>query len=269
MKPRLWIPLCALLVLASSLAAHDLFLKPERFFVQPNAQVRVRVLNGTFSKSEGAVARARLRALSVITPEGRAPLDTTAWEPQGDTTVLSLQTGAPGTYVAAASLHPRFIRLEAKDFNNYLEHDGLPDMLAERRRRGQLDQPARERYSKHVKAVLQAGSPRTAGYETVLGHPAELVPLDNPYSLRAGGVLRVRALVEGQPVPGQYVVAGGRTAAGGRIAQQGVRTDQEGVARIPIRTRGDWYVKFIYMVPVREDSVDYESKWATLTFGVR
>ena len=29
------------------------------------------------------------------------------------------------------------------------------------------------------------------------------------------------------------------------------------------------YIKFIHMVAVRGDSVNYESKWATLTFQVR
>lgn len=38
--------------------------------------------------------------------------------------------------------------------------------------------------------------------------------------------------------------------------------------RVPITRRGKWYVKFIRMEPVR-DSVDYESKWASLTFQVR
>jgi hypothetical protein len=32
---------------------------------------------------------------------------------------------------------------------------------------------------------------------------------------------------------------------------------------------GWWYVKFIHMVPVNGDTVNYESKWATLTFQVR
>lgn len=120
-----------------------------------------------------------------------------------------------------------------------------------------------------MKALLQVGAVRSGGYDVVLGYPAELVPLDNPYRLGVGGVLRVRALVDGAPVPGQTVLAGGRTAAGAAIRERAVRTDAAGVARIPIRSRGAWYVKFIRMVPVRGDSVDYESKWATLTFGVR
>jgi hypothetical protein len=269
MKAKLWIPVFLLLCAATSLAAHDLFLRPERFFVRENTRVRVRVLNGTFSSSDGAVARNRLRDLRMITPAGATPLDTAAWLPKGDTSLLSLETGEAGTYLVGASLLPRFIRLEAEKFNQYLTSDGVPDILERRRRQGELDRPARERYSKHVKTLLQVGERRTAGFDQVLGYPVELVPLDNPYRLQVGGTLRVRALADGTPLPNQFIVSGGRTASGERIAQRGVRADSAGIARIRIHTRGDWYVKFIYMVPVQEDTVDYESKWTTLTFGVR
>ena len=273
MKGRLLIATlvtCLLLGTAAALAAHDLFLKPEHYFVRPGGTVRVHVLNGTFSKSEGAVTRDRLRDLSVVTPGGVMQADTNAWQATGDTSVLTVQTGAAGTYVIGASLRPRELRLEAKDFNAYLASDGVPDILAARRRSNELDQPARERYHKHVKAVVQVGDVRSEGYQTTLGYPAELVPLDNPYALGVGGVLRVRALVEGRPVANQLVVSGGRTPSGGRIAQRSVRTDSTGVARVRIGSRGAWYVKFIHMERAAADTtIDYESKWATLTFGVR
>jgi len=41
------------------------------------------------------------------------------------------------------------------------------------------------------------------------------------------------------------------------------------VVQVRLRSPGLWYVKFISMKPVRNDSVDYESKWATITFEVR
>ena len=259
-----------LAVTAGLLSAHDLFLRPTRFFVPENSEVRIHVLNGTFSKSEGAVTRDRLRALDVISPSGVTPLDTSAWVPVGDTTVLTVRTGTTGTYVVGASLKPRQLRLEAKDFNNYLATDGVPDVLAARRRDGELDQPARERYHKHVKAVLQVGRQPSGGFDRTLGYPAELVPLDNPYMLRRGAALRVRALVDGQPVANQYVVTGGRSTGGARIAQLGARTDGDGVARVPLRSAGVWYVKFIHMARASGDTtIDYESKWATLTFQVR
>jgi hypothetical protein len=194
--------LASVLLLGSAavVAAHDLFLKLDDYFVAPESTVRIHVLNGTFSSSEAGVARERVRDMSVVTPSGIVMLDTTAWSARGDTSVLSVRTGGPGTYVVGASVRPRELRLEAQEFNAYLEADGVPDVLAARRRGGELDRPARERYSKHVKAVLQVGDRRSGVFATPLGHPAELVPLDNPYELEAGGVLRVRALVDGAPV---------------------------------------------------------------------
>ena len=258
------------LLAASSLWGHDLFLRLESYFVQPNTDVRIHVLNGTFSKSEGSVTRDRLRSLDLGGPAQSAPLDTTAWLPTGDTTILAIRTGDAGTYVAGASLRPRSIALTAQQFNGYLQSDGIPDVLAQRRRDRTLDRPAREMYEKHVKAVFQAGATRSAGFDRVFGYPAELVPLANPYELRRGGSLRLRALVDGEPVARQYVLAGGRTPSGARIPQRGFRTDSAGVVRIPGLRSGIWYVKFIHMAPAAAgDTVDYHSKWATLTFAVR
>ena len=265
---RLAVTTILLLVCAASLTAHDLFLRLDQYFVAANSDVDIRVLSGTFSKSENSVARVRLRALDLRGPQGLVRLDTAAWMPRGNSTFLRINTGAPGTYVVGASLKPSTIRLAAKDFNGYLRSDGLPDVLADRRRDHMLDSSAHERYHKHVKAIFQVGNAQSAGFDEVLGYPAELVPLENPYTLRVGGMLRVRALVDGRPVSNQYVIAGGRTG-NGRIEARGVRTDADGVARIRLRSKGVWYIKFINMVPVQNDSVNYESKWATLTFGVR
>ena len=261
-----------MLILASAgiVWAHDLFLRLDSYFVQPNSEVRIHVLNGTFSKSEGAVARNRIRSLDLATPSETLKLDTTSWLPQGDTTIFAIRTREPGTYVVGASVLPRSIALSAKDFNTYLASDGVPNVLAQRRRDKALERPAKELYQKHVKALFQVGAARSAGFDKAFGYPAELVPVENPYSLRAGSTLRVRALVDGQPVANQFVMIGGRTADGRRIAPRSVRTDSLGVARVALRSTGVWYVKFIHMVPAPAgDTVDYHSKWATLTFAMR
>jgi uncharacterized GH25 family protein len=259
-----------LLAGAIAAAAHDMFVQPARFFVEENADVVVRVLNGTFSKSENSIARDRLADLSVVSPTGRERVDTAAWSATGDTSRFTMRTGGAGTYVVGVSTRPNVIPLTAKDFNLYLAEDGIPDVLAARRQKGELDRPARERYAKHVKALIQVGTAQSEHFSTELGYPAELVPLENPYALRAGGTLRVRTLVDGRPAGNQYVLYGGRTTTGARIAQRSVRSDSEGVARIPLRARGTWYVKFINMARAEGDTtIDYESKWATLTFQLR
>jgi hypothetical protein len=258
-----------LLVVAGVAAAHDLFLKPERYFVAENASVLVRVLNGTFSRSENSIARPRVLDVSVVSHGGRARLDTTAWSVAGDTSTFRVQTGAAGTYLLGASTRPNVIPLTGKEFNEYLEVDGVPDVLAARRLAGELGTGARERYHKHVKAVLQVGATRTEHFQSELRYPAEIVPLENPYAVQRGGVLRVRTLVEGAPVANQFVLYGGRTATGRRIVQRSTRSDSNGIARIPLRVNGTWYVKFIHMTRLQNDTVDYESKWASLTFQIR
>jgi hypothetical protein len=61
-----FVALALVLLAAATLRAHDLFLRLERYVVPPNSEVRVYVLNGTFSKSEGAVTRDRLRVRALL-----------------------------------------------------------------------------------------------------------------------------------------------------------------------------------------------------------
>ncbi len=102
----------------------------------------------------------------------------------------------------------------------------------------------------------------------MLGYPAEIVPVTNPYFLVLGDTLAVRCLVDGKPVAQQLVIAGGQRDTSA-IPEIRARSGPDGVARFVIRTTGKWYVKFIHMMPLSGDSVNYESKWATLTFQVR
>ena len=107
-------------------------MSPFAFFVAPESDARVRVLNGTFEKSENSITRDRLRDLSVVGPAGVTHPATSAWSETGDTSVLVFRTGAAGTYVVGASTLPRTLRLDAKAFNEYLASDGVTDMSGTR-----------------------------------------------------------------------------------------------------------------------------------------
>lgn len=261
-----------LLVMAcATLEAHDLFLKPERFFVAPPQGLRVRVINGTFDKSENAIDASRVADLSIVTAEGRTKLDTAkTWAAEEPMSVASIGPLSSGVAVIGASTLPRELELTGKEFNEYLKGDGVPDVLDDRKAKGELERSARERYSKHVKTIVQAGDGRSGKVDTVLGYPAELVPLADPYALKTGETLPLKALVDGRPVANQYVLAGGRTPDGRRQTVQALRSDADGIVRVRLAARGQWYVKFIHMVRLSGDpTADYESKWASLTFEVR
>jgi hypothetical protein len=268
MKRRWFLLAIVLLATASTLAAHDLFLKLDSYFLAEDHAVEVLVLNGSFSNSEGPVTSDRLLDMSLVSPRGRHRLPGDQWVPRGDTTYVRFTAGDAGTYVLGASTKPRDIALSAADFNEYLSHDGIPDVLAARERDGELDAPARERYAKHVKAAFQVGSRRSDHYSTVLGYPAEIVAVDNPYAVSVGGELRFRCLVDGKPVANQLVIAGGE-ARGVAFEERSTRSDGSGVVQFTIDRAGKWYVKFINMEKADEPDLDYVSKWATLTFEVK
>lgn len=259
----------AVALTATLLYAHDLFIKLDQYFLATNSRVTIPILNGTFAKSENWITPDRVLDISLVSPLARRHLDTQGWAPSADslTTLLTIRTGVSGTYVLGIATRPSELDLSAEDFNEYLEHDGIPDVLEARRRAGELGKAVRERYAKHVKAVFQVGERRSDGFQAVLGYPAEIEPLSNPYDLRPGGELRVRCLVHGVPVANQLVIAGGE-GAGGAVPERATRTDAEGVASFTLDATGKWYVKFINMVP-GGDGVDYVSEWATLTFALR
>jgi hypothetical protein len=253
-----------LLAVASVALAHDLFLKLDSYFLEPHTRVRIPVLNGTFTKSEAFVTPERIADVSVVAGSRTRLRPANVWSRGPDSTsVLTLALGAAGTYVIGVSVRPRELSLEADAFNAYLKEDGLPHVLEARRAGNELGKGARERYSKHVKAVFQVGEARSAAFVVVLGYPAEIVPLENPYTIGRGASLRVRCLVNGRPVANQTVLWGG---AG---AERSTRTDSGGVARLTLDAAGRWYVKFVHMVRSTKPGLDYESKWATLTFETR
>ncbi|MCU0646840.1 MAG: DUF4198 domain-containing protein [Gemmatimonadaceae bacterium] len=257
-------------LVAGPLLAHDMFLRPDSHFVPAGTKVLIRLLNGTFTKSENAITRDRLLDVAIVSPAGRVALDTAQWGVMGDTSTFMLTTGASGTYVLGTSTRPKVLAMKGADFNAYLAEDGVPDELAARRRDGRLDEGSRERYHKHVKALVQVGAEPSNHFGTVLGYPSEIVPLANPYALKVGATLPVRVLSGGKPVASQFVQYGGRTTTGGRVPQRSTRTDAEGVARIPLDRVGDYYVKIIHMRRLTADAdANYESRWSTLTFAMR
>jgi len=99
----------------------------------------------------------------------------------------------------------------------------------------------------------------------VLGYPAELVPLVNPYDLSVGDEMVVQAMVDGEPVAGQLLLVGGD---GEMVAAEG-RTDAQGVFSFTLDAPGRWYAKFINMQKTDREGLTHESKWATLSFEIR
>ena len=266
-KTTLALLLCALLALP--VAAHDLFLKPVSFFAKINQKISISVMNGTFQTSEGAVNFARLTDVSVVSPAGvRTNAKETDFTKNETTAFMNLEPSEAGNYIVGLSTMWRENSLPAKEFNEYLTLEGIPDILDNRKRDKELEIDGRYRYSKYVKTILQAGNKQTDSYKTVFGYAVEMIPQTNPYKLKKGATIEILCLKDGKPLVGQTVLTG--YESGGKLAaEKSVRSDAKGIIKIKLDGAGKWYAKFINMVKVDDPKLNYESKWATLTFEIK
>jgi|SRR5688572_2269654 len=251
------------------LLAHDLFLRLDSYFVGLNEKVKISILNGSFQGSEGAVNFARLSDLTVVAPSGLASkIAESNFTKDEKTSFINLTPTEAGNYLVGFSTMTREIDLSAKDFNDYLDHDAIPDTLTQRKRDNELEMNVRERYSKHVKTLFQAGSSQSENFKKVLGYPVEIVPMNNPFKLKRGDRFEFQCLKDGKPLADQFVMTGYDDGTNHR-AGENFRTNKKGIARVSLTSPGKWYVKFIQMNRLNDPNLNYESKWATFTFEIR
>jgi uncharacterized GH25 family protein len=115
--------------------------------------------------------------------------------------------------------------------------------------------------------VFQVGEKLSDDYKRELNYPAEVIPQENPYALRVGDTINLLCTIDGRPVPNQFIMAGWESRDG-KLHFLSDRTNAAGVASFRLAGAGKWYVKFIHMTALSQSDLNYESKWASLTFEI-
>lgn len=262
-KPSIFIILILLL------SSHELFLKTDSHFLSPEREHLLYLFNGTFDLSENIITRDRIINSQIHGPNYLFEPKAKDYFDKGDITFLRWKTGISGSYVAGISTLPRTLELSAKDFMDYLEHEGLTNVIIEREKKGIQGKSAKEKYSKHVKALLQVGTETSMDYAKVLGFPIEFVPINNPYALKKGEELSFQLLWRGQPLANQIVHYSYQSANKKTEVKKSVLTDNEGNIQIKAERKGQWFLSTIFMEESLIKDLDYESNWATITFEVK
>ncbi|WP_439130661.1 DUF4198 domain-containing protein [Polaribacter sp.] len=290
MKKKIFAALCILIF-----CSHDMYLKLDTYFLQPNTQSTINLYNGTFDKSENVIDRDRMLDASFVGNGSRLKIENNQWEERDSITILNFNSKEEGTWIAGVSTKPRNIAMKAAAFNKYLKHDGVKDMLLLREQNNTLNEDAVEKYSKHVKVIFQVGTKKTEDWKTVLGYPIEFVPLENPYDLNTGDKLKVKLIRDGKPLANQWVYADFRASKNGHshdsssnnhtheeenhqhshdsenhthTTGQELQTDKNGIVSVNLTNDGIWYLRTIHLVNSEEEGLTHESNWATLTFEV-
>ena len=268
-----------LLLLSTAALAHEFWLEPARFRLQPGQTVSIRPLVGADFKGEAWSNKAA--KVLLLKRYGPTPADTSnlASKPgfaPTDTFRTTFTFAQPGTHVVLLRSTNSFIELSAEKFTAYLREEGLDYPLKLRQERDEQGSKGRETYRRCAKVLVQVGEaaatlPATdSACRHVYGLPLELVPEQNPYRLAADKALTVRVLRNGQPVRGAAVQIWQRQPGGQPTTHFTTRANQNGRILLRLSGPGPYLLATVGMTEAPaelRDRADWQSTWASLTFA--
>jgi uncharacterized GH25 family protein len=266
-----WLCLAAfcLAPLAPLAQAHEFWITPVTASLKVGDTARLTLEVGEYFEGEVLpISSAQTASSQQFSKAGARDL-TPALGQRGANGSIPVALSTPGTNLVTFEGHPNLITLSADTFNAYLHDEGLDFVKAERQRIGKANSPGRERYRRHVKTLLRVdpAADSDAVASVVVGQRLELVPLNNPLSLKPGGTLTLKVLFEGQPLAGTLVKAWHKRT--GQTLTVRARSNAQGEVSLDLPHPGAWMVSAVHMVAVTgSQDADWDSFWANLSFGL-
>ena len=250
------------LLLAGPALAHDLWIEPSSFHPAPGTEVRASLRVGQKLQGDPLPRIPGLvEAFVLVGTKAEAEL---GGEPGADPAGV-VRVPSPGLHWIAYQSGAFPLALDAAKFEEHLRDEGLERVSAERKRAGLTAAPARERFYRCAKSLLDAGGEADAGVaQTRLGLTLELVPGASPLGLRDGERLPLTLVFRKAPMADALVVAMRKDAPDEKVS---ARTDAQGRVSLPLRGAGLWLVKAVHMEAAPAASgFDWQSWWASITF---
>ena len=273
--------MCGILAGTGSLWAHDFWLIPNAFIVEPGGQVEILgQTSSAFPTSEAAVTPDRIASARLI--GAATTVNISDLSARGTSLLLRHRQPAEGQYLVAVQLKPRSVRESPESFRRYLTLEGAPEALERYEREGLL--PAADsvtrRYAKYAKTLVQVGRGSSRAFDRRAEHPLELIPMADPAAIGPGQTLSFQLLLNGRPLAGAHAHAGaapfGAAAFADTAAARAARprdlsltTAADGKLTIPIDRVGLWNIRTLQIVPAAAGSgADWDVHWATFVFSI-
>lgn len=255
--------------LAGPALAHDFWLQPDDYHVEPGARVSTDLLVGHgVDRSSWGQTAARVRVIKSVGPNGaeRDLRPTLALRSANDQ-ALATTFDAPGVHMLVLESSPAVSELPAPRFAMYLREEGLTPIAALRERAGATN-PGRELYSRRAKALVRVGEGASGAAHVLrpVGLDLEIVPERDPYVVPPGERLPLRVFYAGRPLDGALVKLVDLDADEKPFAM--ARTDATGRVAFDVPREGAWLVNVVWSRPLVGDSrAEFETVFSSLTFG--
>ncbi len=207
----------------------------------------------------------RFTRFELVSQEGRRSIRPSLKEDHDALGVVAPQPTERGALLFVLDTAPQVVELGAEAYQQRLLESRQVQALAGRAELSQEGQPGRERFTRHMKALVSMGPGAVDGVTRPVGQELELVPTTNPAQAKVGDTLVVQVLFKGKPLAKGAVDVVSRHR--GNVAIERLRADPEGKASVSIQRRGDMLLRAVHVEPA-EGEIAWRGYWATFTFAL-
>jgi uncharacterized GH25 family protein len=259
----------ACLLVATTASAHEYWLDPADYQVQPGAKITANIRNGQlFEGMNLAYIPNRTERFDLmfdgkqVAVEGR----------MGDSPAL--QIIAPPTDGLLIAVHEasksKLTYTEWEKVVGFAEHKDFPDMVADHIAAGYPQDKVREDYWRFSKTLIAVGDGH--GADVDMGMETELTALTNPYAADFDDTMQIALTYQNAPRAASQIEVYERDADNQVIVTK-YRTDADGHASFPVRPGMTYLVDAVKLRPGPEagetpDAAHWQTLWASLTFAV-
>lgn len=260
--------ICALplLTLPGLAASHEFWIEPLAWQVEPDTTIAAHIRVGENMKGAPlSYFPDKTRQFAVATPKGIYKAGGTI----GDRPVLKGAALDHGLYtVIYVSGDDLLTYNDPAKFENFVRHKDLGNTLEDHVARGLPETGFTEKYSRYAKSLIGVG--HSKGTDKVFGLLTEITALRNPYVDDMSEGMPIYVSYRKGPRQNEQVEIYERNSEG-EISVSLVRTDDEGIAIVPVKPGHDYMLDAVVMRPItpsKEGDPVWESLWANLTFHV-
>jgi len=250
---------------ATTLSAHELWLEPLAYQVEPSGQLQVQIKNGQdFEGTTLPYLERRFRHFIVfqngngIKVAGR----------DGDIPAMDMTASREGLNIVAYQSTPATINYANwEKFQVFVDHKDFGDVRTEHDARGLPDADFNETYVRYSKALIGVGD--GAGADLRVGLETEMVALTNPYTDDLSEGFQVQVFY-GDDVRANAQVEVFAKAPDDTVEVTYLHTNAQGIATIPVQSGTAYQLDSVVLRPagdaVASQGSVYETLWANMTF---
>ena len=249
--------------------AHEFWIEPLSYQIDAGERLQAEFKNGQEFKGTNLSFFERSSERFDLIVDGNA----TALKPRsGDSPALNVDPPVADGLISVVhetSASTLTYREWAK-FQKFAAHKAFETAEADHSAAGWSKVKFRERYTRHVKALIAVGSGQ--GQDSEVGLKTEFVALTNPYGSNFDNSMKIEVFLDGAPRVDAQVEVFDR-APDDSVTITLYRTDASGTATIPVQPGHAYLFDAVTLRPAPEASAEenalvWETYWAALTFAV-